>query len=382
MLPGCQTMTLTEIRAHDAYRNRERGQVNASGKLLSRCTKRELCEYFDDNTRTCTEKTMREIRTTTQYRAVPRGTRMDGGRTKSRARKAGLCEYLESSLRQVALGESSVAGVQAVPIVATPGGDQLVALYINRTRAHGGPVMTQLVHALSADDGPSSRHPCGILDGYSRFKYGSAPTGQEWAIIMVIVPAPPSTDAVTIVASTLLLERGRAVELDVVCGTKARTPLIRAVLGALHTRHERIDLTGDGARAVQGGRDEGRLALGSMVVCMAIRWALRLRPRATRVFLKSVPEQVSRYGTFGFLPHGPSAEIRPRDVVQFGRDTYGDLATLESRRRAQTTALDTWASDSDGLYHMEMTKRRTRVVLSERCNGDMGMDTLGINPPL
>lgn len=255
----------------------------------------------------------------------------------------------------------------------TPKGDHLQAVFINRNRASR--------KHMKYFYGNLDELLCGTITEYARRIHAGRPTRKkQWSVFLVIVPADGE---IVPVATTILRDHDdEGVELDVVCGTQSRSPLIQSIIDSMDTRHCQINLTGPHARDVQCGRT-GNITFGSIIVCIAIKWALKLCPSTPRLYLKSIPSMASRYGTFGFLPSIRYNTVDEECYIRtFESLTYGPRADTASRNLAQNMVRDYWRENSDGLYYMEMSRDRAKSVCSNRCDSNIGMRMFRMSMPI
>ena len=367
-MTDCTSQTVAQLRKSAAYRAIPRGE-RYRGRTKSRNTKQELCDRLGvvgaAAPADCLDTSLRRIRASAQYRAIPNGTVLNGT-TKSRTPKAELCRVLR--LYDVLTGARRHEGIGVVTLGRDPAGNLVQAVFINRNRAYGSREYELL---MSMDVAGA----CAGLSGYAAGEYNAPIVADDPPSWLLMVVSVPTTRVCSVLAATLIWKHpGRkGVELDAVCGAK-HTVEIRDTMQLLETRFEQIDLV-EGRDASRGRASP--LSLGSLLICLAIRWIMwSLDPQTPRIFLKSVPGAVSRYGTNGFVPAGTG--ITRRDRVQFARDTYGPKATPETMRQAQEYS--ELMSEGELLY-MYMTNARARKVMRERCTDALGLIVTGMDIP-
>ena len=279
-------------------------------------------------------------------------------------------EHAQHQLYDLVTGRVRPPGIEVRTLGRSGAGDMLQAVFVDRDRAYN----TEAYSVLMTLD---FHRACVDLTGYATGSYKEKlPGSRSWLLLIVSVSRPRRCQSL----ASLLIWRhpGDMVELDAVCGA-AHTPEIRQALRLLKTTFEQLDVGGDGSEAVVHNRGRAApLSLGSLLICLAVRWVMwSLAPDTPRIYLHSVPDAVSRYGTNGFVPKAPA--IGPKEQGKFIRDTYGPDRSLESMRRAQDTA---YAWCPFGTLYMYMTNDRARQVMRDRCTDTLGLVSTGVDLPM
>ena len=359
----CLHSTLRTIRNSDWYKQIPRGSKH-NGRTKSRNSKRELCARNQEMPPyACHDETLKTLRKSRVYRGVPRGTVVVDDKTKSRSKKNDLCDYLQNRRLEnyrLMTTETDVTWVKRLGRDDQTGEAiwSVVMNYdlISDTDAHDQIMSTELYKS------------CGEFEDYAFNVYlkssGDVP---KYLSLIVMTPEPDmaSREDCTVLASTLVYDREEdGVEIDIFCAERPTVQSTRLL----------STVNGDNAR---------RVSAASLLACFTIHWIIKYIPETPKIYLYSVADAISKYGTWGFLPVVPT--VRTKALAdEFGYKTFGKkgignrrrgrrVPTDLSKRNAQQNAEDTWNPEEgpDGLYYMEMDNKRAKTVIRERCNGNL-----------
>lgn len=223
---------------------------------------------------------------------------------------------------------------------------------------------------------------------YAKWSIQTTTTLGSWIVALVYImtdkSGPLRAIEADLIAFTTLFERGKnRYESDMVCSAVLK-PLQKNFMQHVRTSHERIDLTSssEGSSTAKFGRQGLQQGLGGMLLCIAQMWILKMNPQGSH-YLKALFDRIGQYSSMGFLLTNITHNTKDKvvelydisPIVQQLLLDYTYYATDKNMMDQATKLLKETIEPKDrkNLFTMNMTNKRMKQVVSERCHEKLGL---------